>query len=125
MNLMMNSCRETAGHGEDVRVVCAVCAVCAVCSSSHASHASHASRASPTGPFNSWGWQPYIPDVRDGVNPSITPAVTEIDRNFVMVNYNSQEAVDNDDASEYFHTHHNWLVYGGNGMKCISLRRRS
>ena len=28
-----------------------------------------------------------------------------------------QENVDNDDGSAYYHTHDNFLVYGGNGMK--------
>merc|ERR1712072_1004871 len=69
------------------------------------------------GPFNSWGRQPYITDIRDGTTPSITPAVTEIDHNFVIGSYNTQEAIDNDDASEYFETHHNVFVYGYMGLK--------
>lgn len=69
------------------------------------------------GPFNSWGRQPYITRVRDGQTPSITPAFTGIDRNFVIGNYHTQEAIDNDDASEYFESHHNVFVYGGNGLK--------
>ena len=32
-------------------------------------------------------------------------------------NYSPQENVDNDDGSAYYHTHHNFLVYGNNGMK--------
>ena len=31
--------------------------------------------------------------------------------------YPNQENVDNDDGSAYYHTHDNFLVYGGNGMK--------
>ena len=68
------------------------------------------------GPFNSWGRQPYVTKVRTG-KPSIRPAISEITKNFVLANYNSQEAIDNDDASEYFSTHHNFFVYGGNGLK--------
>ena len=70
-----------------------------------------------TRPFNSWGRQPFITSVRDGKTPSITPALTHITQNFVIANYNSQEAIDNDDASEYFHTTQNVFVYGGNGLK--------
>jgi len=69
------------------------------------------------GPFNSWGRTPYITEVRDGTTPSITPAATEIDHNFMLASYHSQEAIDNDDGSEYFETHHNFFVYGGNGLK--------
>ena len=32
-------------------------------------------------------------------------------------NYSPQEGVDNDDGSAYYHTHHNFLVYGHQGMK--------
>eukprot|EP00039_Didymoeca_costata_P030353 m.29160 g.29160 ORF g.29160 m.29160 type:complete len:811 (+) comp8070_c0_seq1:36-2468(+) len=69
------------------------------------------------GAFNSWGRQPYITKVRDGVTPSITPADTNITNNFVISNYNSHEAIDNDDASEYFNTNSNFFVYGANGLK--------
>lgn len=69
------------------------------------------------GPINSWGRQPYITKVRDGVTPSITPAPTVISRNFIISNYNGHEAVDTDDASEYFAVHHNFFVYGSNGLK--------
>ncbi|ETO07724.1 hypothetical protein RFI_29663 [Reticulomyxa filosa] len=41
----------------------------------------------------------------------------EISFNFVIANYNSQEAVDNDDGSCYFWTHHNFFVYASNGLK--------
>eukprot|EP00038_Savillea_parva_P003318 m.124062 g.124062 ORF g.124062 m.124062 type:complete len:935 (-) comp11141_c0_seq2:3094-5898(-) len=69
------------------------------------------------GPFNSWGRQVYITKVRDGQTPSVTPAFTEIRNNFVISNYNGHEAIDNDDASEYLHTHSNFFVYGANGLK--------
>lgn len=49
--------------------------------------------------------------------PSITPADTIIDHNFVLASYHSQEAIDNDDASEYFETYSNFFVYGGGGLK--------
>lgn len=68
------------------------------------------------GPFNSWGRQPYITTVRDGTK-SITPAVSEIRSNFIIGSYNTQEAIDNDDASEYFNTSLNFFTYGGGGLK--------
>ena len=41
----------------------------------------------------------------------------EIHHNFFIDNYSPQEDVDNDDGSAYYHTHDNFLVYGGQGMK--------
>merc|ERR1711937_550021 len=41
----------------------------------------------------------------------------EIHHNFFVDNYSPQEDVDNDDGSAFYHTHHNFLVYGGQGMK--------
>jgi hypothetical protein len=35
----------------------------------------------------------------------------------MIANYQAQEAVDNDDGSGYYHTHHNVLVYGDYGQK--------
>lgn len=34
-----------------------------------------------------------------------------------QANYNSQEAVDNDDGSQYYDTHDNFFSYSGRGMK--------
>ena len=41
----------------------------------------------------------------------------EIHHNFFIDNYSPQENVDNDDGSCFYHTHHNFFVYGGQGMK--------
>lgn len=41
----------------------------------------------------------------------------EIHHNFFIDNYSPQEDIDNDDGSCYFHSHDNFLVYGGQGMK--------
>lgn len=41
----------------------------------------------------------------------------EIHHNFFIDNYSPQENVDNDDGSCFYHTHDNFLVYGGQGMK--------
>ena len=35
----------------------------------------------------------------------------------MISNYQGQEAIDNDDGSAYYNTHHNFLIYSGNGMK--------
>lgn len=68
------------------------------------------------GPFNSWDRQPYLTTVRTG-EPSMTMAWRELHHNFFIDNYSPQENVDNDDGSEYYHTHDNFLVYGNNGEK--------
>jgi hypothetical protein len=68
------------------------------------------------GPFNSWDRQPFLTTVRDGT-PSMYMAWRNIHHNFFIDNYSPQENVDNDDGSAYYHTHDNFLVYGGQGMK--------
>merc|ERR1719171_98645 len=68
------------------------------------------------GPFNSWDRQPFLTTVRTG-SPSMQMQWREIHHNFFIDNYSPQEDVDNDDGSAYYHTHDNFLVYGGQGMK--------
>merc|ERR1712019_81196 len=68
------------------------------------------------GPFNSWDRQPYLTTVNDGT-PSMRMAWREIHHNFLIDNYSPQEGVDNDDGSAYYHTHHNFMMYGHQGMK--------
>jgi hypothetical protein len=68
------------------------------------------------GPYNSWDRQPFLTTVLDGT-PSVTPAPREISFNFFIDNYSPQECVDNDDGSQYYNTHHNFMVYGSTGMK--------
>jgi hypothetical protein len=68
------------------------------------------------GPFNSWDRQPFLTTQRTG-KPSMIMAWREIHHNFFIDNYSPQEDVDNDDGSAYYHTHDNFLVYGGQGMK--------
>jgi len=72
--------------------------------------------SSDHGPWNSWDRVPYITTLRTGA-PSIVPKVREVHHNFLMGNYNSQEAMDTDDGSAYMRTHHNVMVYGDNGLK--------
>ena len=68
------------------------------------------------GPFNSWDRQPFYTTVRTGA-ASMQMQWREIHHNFFIDNYSPQEDVDNDDGSAYYHTHDNFLVYGGQGMK--------
>merc|ERR1712032_455337 len=68
------------------------------------------------GPFNSWDRQPYLTTVRTG-EPSMTMAWRQLHHNFFIDNYSPQEDIDNDDGSQYYHTHDNFLVYGGLGQK--------
>jgi hypothetical protein len=68
------------------------------------------------GPFNSWDRQPFLTLGQDR-QPSMQMAWRGLHHNFFIDNYSPQENVDNDDGSAYFHTHHNFLVYGGQGMK--------
>ena len=41
----------------------------------------------------------------------------EIHHNLMVADYASQEAVDNDDGSAYYHTHHNFFVYADHTLK--------
>jgi len=68
------------------------------------------------GPYNSWDRQPFLTTVRTG-EPSVIPAWKDIHHNFFIDNYSPQEGIDNDDGSSYFHSHHNFLLYGRQGMK--------
>eukprot|EP00041_Stephanoeca_diplocostata_P031470 m.980369 g.980369 ORF g.980369 m.980369 type:complete len:903 (-) comp23965_c1_seq3:323-3031(-) len=68
------------------------------------------------GPFNSWDRQPFLTTVRTG-KPDMIMQWRDIHHNFFIDNYSPQEDVDNDDGSAFYHTHHNFLVYGGRGMK--------
>ena len=68
------------------------------------------------GPFNSWDRQVYVTKVRDGT-PQPDKDFDYISSNFVIANYNSQEAIDNDDGSNYYKTSGNFFAYSGNGMK--------
>ena len=70
------------------------------------------------GPFNSWDRAPYITTIGlHAPRPSVFPQYRNIHHNFMLANYNSQEAIDNDDGSSFYHTHHNFFVYGEAGLK--------
>jgi hypothetical protein len=67
------------------------------------------------GAFNSWDRQPFYV-TRDGKDTYL-PLVREIRQNLWFNDYNSQEAVDNDDNSCYYSTHHNVFPLSSGGMK--------
>ena len=64
------------------------------------------------GPFNSWDRQPFLSDISDAT-PSLTPAQSNITRNFIINNYHSTWPLDHDDGSCYYYDTYNFLVYGG------------
>lgn len=68
------------------------------------------------GPFNSWDRQVFVTEVKTG-SPSPEKEWDHIFKNFIIANYNSGWAIDNDDGSAYYKTHHNFLVYSNSGMK--------
>eukprot|EP01084_Bolivina_argentea_P180090 311129_1 len=73
--------------------------------------------SSDHGPFNSWDRQVYLTTIRTG-EPSVIKANDHIHHNFIIGNYNSQEAIDTDDGSCYFIVEHNFFPYSiDNGLK--------
>ena len=65
------------------------------------------------GPFNSWDRQPYLTKVKDGMTPSLEPAVSNLTANFLLNNYHGTFPIDHDDGSCYYYDSYNYLVYGG------------
>ena len=70
--------------------------------------------SSDHGPFNSWNRQVYIYDDEDG-SPTIYKKNDTIAFNFVLANYHSSMAIDNDDGSAYFDTHDNVFISASSG----------
>ena len=68
------------------------------------------------GPFNSWDRQVFVTKVRDGT-PNPDKAYDYIQSNFMIANYHSKLAIDNDDGSNYYKTHGNFFAYSSRGMK--------
>ena len=69
------------------------------------------------GTFNSWDRQPFM-YTGDNGNPTFVPRMNVIGpHNFFVNNYNPQEAVDNDDSSAYYDTHHNFFPFSTGGLK--------
>jgi len=82
------------------------------------------------GPWNSWDRIPYITNIgmlpdknsptgyKDaGGKSSVVPTFREIRHNFIFDVYSSQEGIDTDDGSSYYHTHDNFMVYAKDGLK--------
>ena len=46
-----------------------------------------------------------------------TKAYDILRHNFIIANYNSLGAVDNDDGSAFYRSESNFFVYGGGGLK--------
>jgi len=81
------------------------------------------------GPWNSWDRLPYITNIgmvrdknsptghRPAHGPSVIPTFRQIRKNFIMSVYSSQEAIDTDDGSSYYHTYNNFFLYASNGLK--------
>ena len=68
------------------------------------------------GPFNSWDRQVFVTKVRNGT-ASPEKAYDYIESNFLIANYHSLLAIDNDDGSNYYKTHGNFVAYAERGMK--------
>jgi len=68
------------------------------------------------GTFNSWDRQPFL-SLDDEGKPTYVSKTNEITRNFMINDINSQEAVDNDDGSAYYDTHHNFFPFSSGGQK--------
>ena len=64
------------------------------------------------GCFNSFDRLPYLSGVKNGT-PSLTPAQSNMTRNFIISNYHSTWPIDHDDGSCYYYDTYNYLVYGG------------
>jgi hypothetical protein len=68
------------------------------------------------GPINSWNRQVYVTNFAG--SPSTFPAApVRVDTNFILANYHSGWAVDNDDGSAYWITTNLVQVYGNSEMK--------
>ena len=68
------------------------------------------------GPFNSWDRQVFLTKVRNGT-ASPDKDWDYIIHNFMIGNYHSTLAIDNDDGSNYYKTHDNFFAYAQRGMK--------
>lgn len=72
--------------------------------------------SSDHGPFNSWDRQVFVTKVKDGKTASPDKLYDYIYSNFIIANYHSSMAIDNDDGSAYYKTHDNFFTFAG-GMK--------
>merc|ERR1712154_504187 len=54
------------------------------------------------GPFNSWDRQVFVTKVNENGTPSVIKEYDYHIQNFMIANYNSVNAIDNDDGSAYY-----------------------
>jgi len=72
--------------------------------------------SSDHGPFNSWDRQVFGWEKSDDGILNLIPMYNRIHHNFIIANYGSGMAIDNDDGSSYYDIHDN-VFYEGGGMK--------
>ncbi len=73
----------------------------------------------------SWDRQVFVYDGDgNGGSPTVIKQFDEIAYNWILANYHSSMAIDNDDGSAYYETHDNVFIaapsgaaYGGNSLK--------
>ena len=76
---------------------------------------SSSARPHADGPFNSWGRTAYTNDLR-GYNSS-TKLPDTFFKNFIIANYGSMAAIDNDDTSGHYEAYENVFAYSEMGLK--------
>lgn len=100
---MFNSCRESGDHGPFKFVILLPADSAATAPSSHPPHAPSPSRNS--------SWDRQVFTTYKNVNgDKVIKDNDTITQNFMISNYQGQEAIDNDDGSAYYNTHSNFLV---------------
>ena len=78
----------------------------------------HSRESGDHGSFNSWDRQPYVTKVGlYAPKATITKQYDETRYNFLISNYNAVYPLDNDDTSQYYQHHDNFLVYGNRPYK--------
>lgn len=76
--------------------------------------------------FNSWGRQPYLTTIADGVTPSAIPADNIFHHNFVTANYGADGGCfDWDDGSSWYVARANFCMYGGHKSDFSGHSKRS
>ena len=73
------------------------------------------SAPAPPPPLSQWDRDPSL--IIDPLTGAVTTtkAYDILRKNFIIANYNSLGAVDNDDGSSYYISESNFFVYGGGG----------
>ena len=114
-NVLANFCRESSDHGSSAGTSVEASGRLVL----------RTAGAFSAGPFNSWDRQGYVYDA-DGAGgaPTVMKRNDTISYNFMLANYHSSMAIDNDDGSAFYNTHHNVFVsastnaaFGGSSLK--------